>query len=198
MYRRGQWGLLGGSSLNPENPTKTRPSKLANLAKSSRGAFEKRSPRKDIKLDSVSRLATLSSRGQKSLDVALAPSPPSEVESVALEKIESSAPETLKETTVKVTTGPSVDHLLTPPSFLADSLFQVWVKPKDVADPLMRIYADIYFLTVSNASQLQTAFSAPSPDDIVLKAQQQSKSSSRVIRNNDRRTYDSARRAQAA
>ena len=43
--------------------------------------------------------------------------------------------------------------------------------PQDVANSLLRIYANPYLLTVSSAAQLQKAFATASPDDIVRNAQ---------------------------
>ena len=47
--------------------------------------------------------------------------------------------------------------------------------PQDVANSLLRIYANLYLLTVSDETQLQKAFFTSSPDDIVRNAQLPSK-----------------------
>jgi hypothetical protein len=154
--RGGKGGLLGGSS----KPT----SKLANLAKSSRGTFGKRGLRTDEtgKLTSVSRLSTLTSAGrripvQESSDIASG----STVE-LPVERKDSPA-------TVAVPASPPTEprrDLLSPPSSLACSLFQVILPQEHKTDFLCRIYADFYPLT-----DVQTAFATASPDDVVRNAQ---------------------------
>jgi hypothetical protein len=71
--------------------------------------------------------------------------------------------------------GPRSDHLLASPSLLAESLFQCWVAPREAADSLLRIYADLYLFTAGSQSQANSAFSTASPDDVVKIAQRQSK-----------------------
>lgn len=53
--------------------------------------------------------------------------------------------------------------------------------PQDVANSLLKIYANLYRLTVSDETQLQKAFFAASPDDIVQNAQLPSKGMSLTL-----------------
>lgn len=174
----GQWGLLGGSSSPDKGNVKTKPSKLASLARSSKGAFDKRSPRQQYdhssRLASVSRLAALNS-GSKS-EQPLTPTPyvpqsgrPSDSSN---DDTNADVPDSIN---VNALTDPHADHLLAQPSILANCLFQLWVVPQDVTNSLLRIYANPYLLTVSNETQLQKAFSTASPDDIVRNARLPSK-----------------------
>ena len=173
MRRRGQWGLLGGSSnLNMGNP-RTKPSKLANLARSSRGAFDKKGSRQQNeatkRFDSVSRLAALSS-GIASQTLSNTPPTIPRVEPVSIPSKVDLQPNVLEPANVQAFTDPLADHLLAQPSPFANSLFHFWVTPQDVANSLLRLYANPYLLTVSNEDQLQKAFSTKSPDDIVQNA----------------------------
>ena len=170
----GQCGLLGGSSNPDKGSVKTKPSKLASLARSSKGAFDKRSSRQQYdhssRLASISRLAAFNS-GSKSEQPPTPPPnfPQSERPSdSSTEDARSDVPNPID---VNRLTDPHADHLLAQPSTLANSLFQLWVVPQDVANSLLRIYANPYLLTVSNEAQLQKAFSTASPDDVVRNAQ---------------------------
>jgi hypothetical protein len=82
---------------------------------------------------------------------------------------------------INALTDPHADHLLAQPSTFANSLFQLWVMPQDVANSLLRIYANLYRLTVSDETQLQKAFFTASPDDIVQNAQLPSKGMSLTL-----------------
>lgn len=169
----GQWGLLGGSSSSEKAP-KSKSSKLANLARSSRGAFDKRGSKlhanSSTRLDSVSRLASLNSgsRSQRSPVAEVTVPETRPISSLVIVNPQSDA---LESTNVKAFTDPSADHLIAQPSLFADSLFHLWGVPQDVANSLLRIYANPYLLTVTNEAQLRKAFSTSSPDDIVRNAQ---------------------------
>ena len=167
----GQWGLLGGSSSGRGNRGK--PSKLANLARSSRGAFDKSTPASaSTRLSSVSRLATLTSKSQTCPTLPISnrrPSPPSIVP-----RTDSPA---LSQTTPKQSTpDPIPFHLLSTPSLLADCLYYLSLVPRDAATSVLNIQANPFLLIGSTKAQVQKAFANPSPDDIVRKAQSQSKS----------------------
>src|ERR1700737_1631033 len=62
----GRGGLLGGSSNTKQATKSSKPSKLAKLASSSKGAFDQKGT--SIRTSSSSRLASLKSGGQKVLD----------------------------------------------------------------------------------------------------------------------------------
>lgn len=172
MRGSGQWGLLGGSSNPGKSTTKPKPSKLANLARSSRGAFDNRETKQQTvssRLDSVSRLASLNtaSRSQQlPVDSNLAP----RTEPLPILVNDDVQADISKPSDVNPFTDPSAD-LLALPSLLASSLFRLWVVPEDVASSLLRIYANPYFLIVANETQLRKAFSTSSPDDAVRSAQ---------------------------
>ena len=175
----GQWGLLGGSSHPDKGGVGGKPSKLASLARSNRGAFGKRSSQQQKqgsgKLDSVLRLATL---GSSSRTQELVPPDSTTPAIVQVEPITSQLneePRHILESKVEASTDPPVTQLWAQPSVLANSLFTLWVMPRDVANSLVRIYANPYLLTVSNEAHLKTAFSNPSPDDIVQNARLRSK-----------------------
>jgi hypothetical protein len=185
MRARGQSGLLGGSSRQDKPNATPKSSKLAKLAQSSRGAFEKkailRQKQDSSSFESVSRLAALSlgsrppnpSTAVKSETIPEARSQPSAADSIPRVEDESED--------LKASTDLRADHLLAEPSMLADSLFRLWIVPKNAADSLSRIYADPYLLTVSDQSQLQNAFSTSSPDDVVQRAQLRGKRNSGVL-----------------
>ena len=176
MRAHGQWGLLGGSS-HLENPNpKLKSSKLAKLAQSSRGTFERKGilrQKNDLNsLDSVSRLASLNSTNRNRI---LPSEPDTETPYVAerTSQVSAAEPSTspIEFKDIQASTDLRADHLLAEPSTLANSLFHLWVAPKTAADSLLRIYADLYPLTVSDQSQVQKAFSGASPDDVVRSAQ---------------------------
>lgn len=169
----GQWGLLGGSS-NSEKAPKAKSSKLSNLARSSRGAFDKRVSKllanSSNRLDSVSRLASLNT-GSRSQHSPVAEAIVPETKPISNPVVANLQSNLLESTDVKAFTDPSADHLIAQPSLFADSLFHLWGVPQDVANSLLRIYANPYLLTVTNEAQLRKAFSTSSPDDIVRNAQ---------------------------
>lgn len=178
MRARSQWGLLGGSAHQEKSNIKPKSSKLAKLAQSSRGAFERKGierQKQDIgPFESVSRLASLTSSSRPQIR-PIAPPPNNKMASPTGCTTETSAPEppsSLVDTEdVKASTDLRAAHLLAEPSTLADSLFRLWVAQKNAPDSLLRICADPYLLTVSDQSHLQKAFSTASPDDIVRSAQ---------------------------
>jgi hypothetical protein len=189
MRTRGQWGLLGGSSNLDKQSGKSKQSKLANLARSSRGAFERKGiiyhKANHDNMDAVSRLAALNSASQAQQPVPSSPSsdlPRRE----SLSRRSDSAPlnEAQKPKHVDVSTDPHCDHLLAHPSILAKSLFQLWAVPRDMNALLHGMYANFFFLTVSNESQVKDAFSTASPDDIVLDAQSHKKCTRTVFPHN--------------
>lgn len=167
----GQWGLLGGSSSG-RGGNRGKPSKLANLARSSRGVFDKTASTSapSTRLGSVSRLATLASRSQT---VTPIPSPPPRPASLPPTQVDTSA---LKESPPKQPPlDPIPSHLLSTPSLLADSLYYLSLIPRQAAASILNIQANPYLLIGATKAQVQTAFANPSPDDIVQKAQSQSK-----------------------
>ena len=166
----GQWGLLGGSPNPDKASVKTKTSKLATLARSSKGAFDKRQQyHPSSRVASISRLAALNS-GSKS--ESSTPPPKVTQSERSSDSSREDAPTYISDSIdINVLTDPHADHLLAQPSILANSLFQLWVMPRDVANSILRIYANLYLLTVSDKSQLQKAFSSSSPDDIVRNAQ---------------------------
>jgi len=178
MRARGQWGLLGGSSHQDKLNVKSKSSKLAKLAQSSKGAFERKGiqrKKQDIgTFESISRLASLTSSSCPHI-LPAAPPPTNKMASGADPVAETSdldPPNSLIDSEdVKAPTDLRAAHLLAEPSTLADSLFRLWVAEKNAPDSPLRIYADPYLLTVSDQSQLQKAFSTASPDDIVRSAQ---------------------------
>ena len=177
---RGQCGLSGGSSGQGKEGSKTKPSKLANLARSSRGAFEKKglSLQKEptLKFESVARLASLSAASrlpQSPADRVVVPENRLEVSPIRETRFPD-APISEHEPT-EASTDPAPGRLLERPSLFANSLCHLWVVPQDAADILLRIHANPYVLTVSNESQLQKAFSTASPDDVVRNAQRRPK-----------------------
>jgi len=177
MRAHGQWGLLGGSSNQEKSNAKTKSSKLAKLAHSSRGAFERRGIQRQNQdlgsFESVSRLASLSSstRPQSQLSAPSRTETPSVPEATVQPNIIDATTSLIESEAVKASTDLCADHLLAEPSTLANSLFRLRVAPKNAADSLLRMYADPYLLIVSDQSQLQKAFSTASPDDVVRSAQ---------------------------
>jgi hypothetical protein len=169
----GRGGLLGGSSNTKQATKSSKPSKLAKLARSSKGAFDQKGT--SIRSSSSSRLASLKSGGQKVLDGPL-------LSNEAPQEQTPSQPimETIKDIPHEIpltSPGPSSDHLIAQPSLLAKSLFQFWVVPHEAADSLLNIYANLYLFTAGNEAQLKSAFSTVSPDDIVKNAQRGNKGS---------------------
>ena len=177
MRAHGQWGLLGGSSNQDKSNAKPKSSKLAKLAQSNRGAFERKGIQRQKQdlggFESVSRLASLSSsaRPQSKLSALPSTETPSAPEPTTQPGITDATTSLIESEDVKASTDLRADHLLAEPSTLANSLFHLWVAPSIAADSLLRIYADPYLLTVSDPSQLQKAFSTASPDDVVRNAQ---------------------------
>lgn len=178
MRARGQWGLLGGSSHQEKSNTKPKSSKLAKLAQSSRGAFERKGTQRQKQdigaFQSVSRLASLTSSSRPQIQPTI-PLPDNKMDSPTDPTTETSAPDlpnSLVDTEdVKASSDLRAAHLLAEPSTLAGSLFRLWVAQKIAPDSRLKIYADPYLLTVSDQSQLQKAFSTASPDDIVRSSQ---------------------------
>jgi hypothetical protein len=167
----GQWGLLGGSATG-RGSTRGKPSKLASLARSSRGAFDKSAstPSPSTRLGSVSRLAALSSRSQSVTPVpSPSPRPPSPLRPQLDDPV-------LPEASPKQTApDPIPTHLLSTPSLLADSLYYLSLIPRQATASLCNLQANPYLLIGSTKAQVQKAFSNPSPDDIVQKAQSKTK-----------------------
>jgi len=173
--RRGwdRWGLLGGSSSGTGNRGKQ--SKLANLARSSRGAFDKSaSTSASTRLSSMSRLATLTSKSQTRPTLPISNRRPSSPPLIP----QTDSPALLESTPKQSAPDPIPFHLLSPPSLLADCLYCLSLVPRDAATSAVNIQANPYLLIGSTKAQVRKAFANPSPDDIVQKAQSQSKSTS--------------------
>lgn len=178
IHAKGQWGLLGGSSHSDKGGANAKPSKLANLAQSSRGAFGKRISQQikvPSKLDSVTRLAALSSGARSKVPGPMPKSIISRNELTTMPSDDSVQVNVMESDDVKPSTDPCADHLLGHPSVVANSLFHLWVVPKGMADSLLRIHANPYLLIVSNEASIQKAFTSASPDDIVQAAQNRPK-----------------------
>jgi len=169
----GQWGLLGGSSKMSKEPAKQKPSKLAALARSSRGAFEKkldanRVSAAGVNLESVVRLSSLSSRPPPPEVPVLAqtsskdPTDSTKVDELSLEA------KSLRQSESSI--DPCSDNLLAPPSFFALSLFCSYVVPRGAAESLLKIYTNPLLLTGTGEAQLKKAFSTASPDDVTENA----------------------------
>jgi hypothetical protein len=169
--------LLGGSS-NARN-AKARPSKLASLAKSTRGAFEKKEIQQKApssSLGSVARLSSLSSNARPKNDSASLPpaqTPLQEPSSTVV--TDGSGHVDHHPRSVEPSTDPRADDLLAQPSTLAKSLCHISVIPHSSARLLLKIHANTSLLTAGSEGQLKNAFAAPSPDDIVQNAQRRVK-----------------------
>ena len=178
MHARGQWGLLGGSSHHEQSNMKPKSSKLAKLAQSSKGAFERKGIHRQKQdpgtFESVSRLSSLSLSSRPQLQRTKPPLV-KDIVPATEPKVEASPSDPMHHPIESENRNASTDlraaDLLADPSTLADSLFRIWVAPENTPDSLLRIYADPYLLTVSDQAQLQKAFSSASPDDVVRSAQ---------------------------
>ena len=155
-------------------------SKLANLVRSSKGAFQPKGQQLKSTLErtnSISRLAPANSEAQKFSDK----SPQSDE---TIPKVHETPSQSTTEPTKEVPPNiPLVsaescsDHLLSQPSVLAKSFFNFRTVPNAGTDSLLRIHPDLFTLG-GNEAQLKMAFSTPSPDDIVKNAQRGIKSAS--------------------
>ena len=155
------------------------PSKLASLARSNRGAFDKKGilrQRAAGNLNSVARLAALSSTP---------PTPPTSPAAVVLLDDASSQATAHKVTEshisesngAKAFTDPRPDHLLAQESSFANCLFRFHVAPQNAAHLLLGMYTNAHSLAAANDMQSKNAFSTPSPDDVVQRARRPNKGS---------------------
>jgi len=169
----GQWGLLGGSSKMRKEAPKPKPSKLATLARSSRGAFEKkidanRDSAATVNLESVARLSSLSSR-RPPVGAPVLSQPPSKdpTDSIKVQEFSQEATSLGKS---QSSTDLCSDNLFALPSCFATSLFYSYIMPRGVAESLLKIYTNPFLLTGTDEAQLKRAFATASPDDVTQNA----------------------------